>query len=147
MSRKHYQTPEPSQHRQRGFSLIESLISVLLFSFAAIGAAGLQGNLLGLSQNSAFRAEAAFYAEQLVGMATVDASNATCYAGGSCTNAYTADAVADWLDDVKSKLPGATTYVPAVTFDSSTKDFTVTIYWRRPGDDITRNVSVATVIK
>jgi type IV pilus assembly protein PilV len=136
-----------AQCRERGFSLLESLIAVLLFSFAVIGAAGLQGSLLGLSQNATFRAEAAFYAEQLVGMASVDVANAACYAGGSCINAYTADDVADWLDQVKTKLPEATTYPPLVSFNAATKDFNVTIYWRRPGDDITRNVSVATVIK
>ena len=133
---------------QGGFSILEALISVLLFSFAVIGAAGLQGSLLGMSQNSEFRAEAAFYAEQLIGLATVDAANIGCYYdGGSCANADAAVEVTHWVTQVKAALPGATTYVPTMSYNAGTKEFTVTVTWRRPSDDTTRNVLVTTVIR
>lgn len=135
------------RNRQGGFSIIEALVSLVLFSFAVIGTAGLQGSLVGFSQNSEYRAEASFYAERLIGLATVDVANAGCYAFASCTNTSAQNAALDWRDEILTALPGASELPPEVTYTSATGDFSVTVYWRRPGDDTTRNVTMVTVVR
>lgn len=148
--RRTFRTPSRRRapgSKQSGFSIVEALVSVVLFSFAVIGTAGLQSALIGYAQNSEYRAEAAFYAEQIVGLATVDVANAACYAGSTCGNPDAAAAAQTWLDDVQAALPGAADLAPEVTYTASSGDFSVTVYWRRPGDDTTRNVTLVTVVR
>ena len=140
-------TPPNAPAREAGFSLIEAMVSLLLFSFALIGTAGLQGTLIGYSQNAEYRAEAAFYAEQLVGLATVDPANASCYALGSCSSTDANAAALDWKDQVQDRLPGASGHQPTVTYDATTGDFTVSVFWQRPGDDTLRNYTIVTVVR
>lgn len=135
------------RRREHGFSIVESLVSVVLFSFAVIGTAGLQGTLVGVSQNSEYRAEASFYAEQLVSLALVDVANATCYTMASCSNIDAYNAALDWRDTVTDSLPGATDHPPTATYTAGTGDFSVTVYWQRPGDDTLRNVTFVTVVR
>jgi type IV pilus assembly protein PilV len=137
-----------SPARSRGFSLIESLFSLTLFSFAVIGTAGLQGSLVGFSQNSQYRAEASFYAEQLVGLATADVANANCYAlQAGCTNTDAYTAATNWWNTVIDALPGADTLPPTLAYNAATGELAVTVFWQRPGDDTTRNFTVNTVVR
>jgi type IV pilus assembly protein PilV len=134
--------------RARGFSIVETLIALLLFSFAVIGAAGLQGSLLGHGQNSQFRAEASFFAEQIVGLAIADPANVRCYAFMSgCASTDAQLAAEGWRESVLAMLPGASTTPPTVSFSAASGEFTVTVFWRRPGDDTMRNFVVNTAVR
>lgn len=134
---------------QSGFSLIESLISLLLFSIAVVGATGLQGSIMSFQQNAQYRSEASFYAEQLIGLATADALNVQCYAinASSCANNAVLAVATAWRDTVQETLPGADTTPPLITYTAATAEFNVTIFWQRPADDIQRNHTVLTVIR
>jgi type IV pilus assembly protein PilV len=137
------------RNQQLGFSLIESLVSLLLFSLAVVGATGLQGSIMGFQQNAQYRAEASFYAEQLIGLATADAANVYCYAldTTNCANSQVLAVATAWRDTVQEVLPGAAAQAPAITYNPASAEFNLTIFWQRPADDIQRNHTVMTVIR
>lgn len=53
--------------RMRGFSLIESLVAMAIFSLGVLGMIGMYSTAVGTASDSQFRAEAAAYANELMG--------------------------------------------------------------------------------
>ncbi len=101
---------------QRGFSLIEVLVAVLIFSLGIIGAVGLQAAALKMSTDARQRAEATFLADQLLArMLIADPATAATFAhrpagttpcapsGAASTNAV----VTQWLLEVTETFPRA----------------------------------------
>lgn len=137
--------------RQRGFSLIEVLVALLVFSFGVLALVGLQATALRLAADARDRTTATFLADQLVGMmlisnrANVGAFRHRTTVGGTpCSpsgNDTTDAAALQWLGMVNNALPGAVPAVQQVTvFDTGAAPanvtvVTVTLCWRRPGAD------------
>ncbi len=120
-----------SRPRSRGFSLLEVLVSIIIFAFALLGVAGLQINSLRSSQNSGYSATASNlardYNEFILGSASVSSSSSSTVAAytidtqtytntnspGACagvTNNCTPtqllqDQQKGWADKVKNELP------------------------------------------
>jgi type IV pilus assembly protein PilV len=118
-------------HKQQGYLLLEALISLLLFSFAIIGLAGLEATLLGSSSQSKFRYQAAYLAENIEGLMQGDPSNIGCYAlptPGTCNSSTASGLATTW----KNSMPSAVFIAPTVTIDSpSTGLVTVVLQWKR----------------
>jgi type IV pilus assembly protein PilV len=57
--------PFSRRRRTRGFTLIEVLISILVFSFGVLGAVGMQARVLQLSTQNSDRARASMLANEL----------------------------------------------------------------------------------
>ncbi len=105
--------------RQRGMSLIEILVAIVLLSVGLLGLAGLQLRGMQVNQGSAMRSQAAIMAEDLADRmrADVAAANPANTAGGfygafTPSNAATAatPALQDWLAGLAA-LPGGVSTV------------------------------------
>lgn len=143
-------TPHPCIRGQRGVSLVEALVSLAILAIGVLATMNLQGTMVATSSGAQLRAEAAYYAEQIIGLATADAANAACYAFQSgCGSTVASDMAENWRDEVRAALPGATTtaLAPSVTWTSGTGQFTVVLQWRHPGDDVARNLTVTTALR
>ena len=123
---------------QQGYLLIEALISLLLFSFAIIGLAGLEAVLLGSSTQSKFRYQAAYLAENIEGLMQGDPANIGCYAlptPGTCGSGTAPALVTAWLTLTEKELPSAASKAPTVTIDSPSAGMvTVVLQWKRPNE-------------
>ncbi len=121
-----------------GFTLIEVLISILVFSLAILGAVGMQARLLQASTQNADRSRASLLANEMVswmwGQQTTTVDQAT-------LKNWTARVGTPTVDG----LPGGT---GTVTTDPTTKVATVTITWRPPAmaATATPNQYVTTVV-
>lgn len=135
--------------RQRGISLLESLIAVLIFSIGILAIVSLQATSIKASTDAKLRADASFYASQIVAMMWVDSANIDAYAlnagGGACGpggNASGNANVSNWitrLTDVTpitgnpNALPGAVGLMQQInvvaTADPLVKDVAVTVCW------------------
>ncbi len=102
-------------HLQRGFSLLEGLISIVIFSLAMLGLVGLQASSVQMTTEAKYRADAAFLADQLIGQLSVsNPTNLLTFAhqpGGNPCNPNGAASgnavVTGWLAQVNQVLPGA----------------------------------------
>lgn len=94
-----------STHSQRGSVLLESLISVLIFSIGLIGLVGLAAQALNQSGQSRARNDASHLASELVADMWISAS--------ALSDFNTADwkATEDWPGRVAAVLPNATATV------------------------------------
>ena len=114
---------------QRGFSLIEGLVSILIFSFGVLALVGLQANSIQQSNNAKYRSDASMLANALLGrMWVTDRSNAALQNFVTGGAAYTS-----WLTDVQTALPLAAANAPAVSVDADNV-VTVNIYWKAPNE-------------
>lgn len=133
---------------QRGDTIVEGLISLAILSIGVLGMVSMQGTMLATSADAQLRMEASFYAEQLVGYAQADPTNANCYAFVTpCSNSDASTMANNWLTEVQARLPGATTSAPSITYTASSGAFSVVVQWKHPSDDTVRNVSTATVLR
>jgi type IV pilus assembly protein PilV len=134
--------------RERGVSLVEGLIALAIFGIGVLALVSLQGTLVGTSSNAQYRAEAAYYAEQIIGFATADPANVGCYAFLTGCSSTLANAQAQaWLNEVQDRLPAADTLAPAITWTAGTRQFQVVLRWKAPADDTVRNLTVTTSIR
>jgi type IV pilus assembly protein PilV len=135
---------------QNGSAMIEGLTAITVFSLGILGVVGLQASVLENNAQSQFRAEASYLAQEIIGIATADAANATCYTvnptAGACTNAAAAAAVEDWQARVLEALPGSDEELPRVQLDAD-GTFSVTLQWKRQTDDAWNNYVATTNIQ
>jgi len=131
--------PRPISRRQQGVMLLEALIAILIFSIGILAIVGMQATAMRTVTESRSRAEAALYANQLLGQIWTDAINASQYAypGSGAVPARLQgwhDAVTG-VTDPKRGLPGADVLKPVVTISNpSAQGATVEIqvFWRNP---------------
>jgi type IV pilus assembly protein PilV len=136
---------------QRGLSLLEGLISILIFSFGILGLVGLQAASIRNSADANYRAEATFLANQIIGQMWADRTNVANYATGAAagtapctTGAASANAnVAAWLDRVDQTdgdgfLPNAPANRQQIAIAGNV--VTVTVCWMAPQDANYHNV-------
>ncbi len=115
---------------QKGMSLVEILVAIVILSVGLLGLAGLQANSLRASQGSLYRAQAAALAGDLAERMRTNLGDARNYShalgdtppAGSSVRA--AD-IADWLARVQS-LPGGQ---GAVAVDAAANRVTITVQW------------------
>lgn len=113
---------------QNGSSLIEALVAVMIFSFGVLGLAGLQGVMLRNQTDAKYRTDAAFMANEVMGLAWTDRANLTLY-GTTPTAVCGHPKCADWVAKVGRGLPGGKA---TVLYTASSGDFVVTVAWTMP---------------
>lgn len=132
----------------RGFSLVEVMVAVVVFSLGVLGLVRLQATAVKLSTDARQRAEATFLADQLLArMLISDPATATSFAhrpgGGSCapTGADSTNAtVTDWLSQVSATFPSAGSDAQQVIVNGS--DVTVRLCWQNGPNDTAHSFEV-----
>ena len=120
---------------QHGATMIELLVSLLIFAFGMLGLVGLQNKALGFGQFSLYRSQAAALSDDIMDRMRADRTNAK--AGtwntdfGNAASTYSGVTVAqqdlfEWKSQVESLLP---TGQADVKFDAAKGLVTVKIKW------------------
>jgi type IV pilus assembly protein PilV len=110
--------PTRRRRGQRGFTLLETLVALLIFSVGLLGVVALQARTIQLSVDGEDRNRAALLGDEAVAMMWARAT----------TSLSTAEMTA-WTTRVSAELPGATATVSAPDANGVV---TVSITWRPP---------------
>ncbi len=113
---------------QKGVTLLESLLGILLFSVGILAVVGMQTMAVRNVAESKYRMDASFLANQIIGEMWVNRTSLAsyAYAGGGTPPAV----AATWVTRVGNTLPGTAANQP--TIDVSGNTVTVTVYWQHP---------------
>lgn len=146
--------PRHPKRLQAGSTLLEALVAILLFSMGIIALMGLQAVSIKNSIDAKYRADASYFANQIIAQMWVDRANIDSYAHhatagtSACTPtgaASTLPAVTGtngWTAQVTSALPGATADKQSIVVTeplSDIKQVTVTVCWKSPQETTTHN--------
>lgn len=124
----------PSVHRQRGFSLLEVLIAIVVMSFGLLGLVGLQMTAMKNNTSAHYRAQATLLAYDIVDRmrANREVALAEGYdlalsdaAPGTTTTVVNADKAA-WLTALAARLPAGD---GAIDMTAATNTVVVTVRW------------------
>jgi type IV pilus assembly protein PilV len=127
---------------QQGVMLLEALIAILIFSIGILAIVGMQATAVRTVTESRSRAEAALYANQLLGQIWADAVNAPAYAYPG--SGAIPPRLLDWhnavtgVTDPRRGLPGAATTRPVVTIsanNASGATVQIQVFWRNPEEE------------
>lgn len=139
-----------TQFSQRGSLLIEGLIAILIFSMGILALAGMQANAIGHVTDAKFRADASFFANQIIAQMWADDRSLAAlqlnYNTGNTKYNIWKTAVTDAI----TGLPGAAAIPPTIAVVSaaplpgSQATVTVTVNWLQPNSGaVHRHVAVA----
>jgi type IV pilus assembly protein PilV len=131
--------------RQRGGTLLESLVAILIFSAGVIGMMGLQATAIRTSSDAQHRTEAMFAANNVIARMWMS-DPATRAADFKSSATLGADYI-QWRDEVIGLLPGVTTTIaPTIAFDGTNPEqVTVTVRWQLPGASVHQYVTTAEI--
>ncbi len=130
--------------QQRGVSMIELLVSLLIFSFGMLGLAGLQTRTLTFNQSSLFRSQATALTDDILDRMRADRVNALAgrwdLVDGTTASSITGTALyqtdlKDWKQQVEALLPVGVDNTPAsasvttVTAGADAGTVTIVIKW------------------
>lgn len=116
--------------------LLEALVAILLFVIGVMGIMGLQANMTRAQTESSIRSEAAYLAQELLGLMWADIANLNGFTttGTGSSSTCTNTACQRWLAKAKAGLPGgnANVTVAALTNGSTGADVDITVTWTMP---------------
>ena len=135
----------PRARRFGGFVLLEALVAILLFMVGVMGILGLQASMTKAQTESTVRSEAAYLAQELLGLMWADIPQLSDFVitSGDCSAA----ACKRWLTKIKTTLPGggATIAVTALADGSVGGDVDITVTWTMPGGESRRYMTSSTI--
>jgi len=131
--------------RQRGFTLLESLVALVILSIGMLGVAALFFEGLKSSRTAVYRTTAIYLASDMADRIrsnpdaqaeyAKEGANSSCISKTkSCTRAeMAADDIFNWKKEVTSQMPGGTT--SSVTYAAGTPadSYLITLSWKEPG--------------
>lgn len=122
--------------RQHGSFLLEALVAVLIVALGILGLVGLQARAMQDTDDSQYRGEAAFLANDVISQMWT--SDQATLAANFATNATAGSPYDNFKTIVQRRLPGADLQDPEITVTargataSFGYDVLVTIYWQPP---------------
>lgn len=116
---------------QRGFTLIEVLISILILSVGLLGAAAMQLQSLKFTQGSQWRSQANFLAYDIVERIRANRTNVGSYAlalsdgppGGGLDTIAKID-LSDWLGQLSTTIPGGD---GSITWTNASRELVIVV--------------------
>ena len=132
-------------HHQRGSSLLEGLLAILLFSIGLLSLLMLLSATLIESSNARYRIEASLLISDLVSHMWIGDHSLT---GLETRFADTTSKdYQSWFTSVSNRLPGVSAKLnaPQITIDDA-RNVTVNIRWQVPGDSTSHQMIVQTLI-
>ena len=132
-------------HHQRGSSLLEGLLAILLFSIGLLSLLMLLSATLIESSNARYRIEASLLISDLVSHMWIgdhSLNGLKTRFADTTSNDYQS-----WFTSVSNRLPGvsAKSNAPQITIDDA-RNVTVNIRWQIPGDSTSHQMIVQTLI-
>ena len=129
--------------RQGGFSLIEALVSILIFSIGILALVGMQVTAVRQSANAKYRSEASLLANQLIGqMWVTDRLSSTLQTNFNTGNAgYNA-----WATTVQNTLPNSTGGNAPTVAVAGDGTVTINLFWKAPNEQTSDPVHRYTAI-
>jgi len=114
-----------------GFSLIEVLVGLLLFSLGILGLVGMQASMTETQTVSKVRTDASYLANELIGIMWTDIGNLGNYTTTGCA---TYARCADWQAKLSAQLPQGTLQelTPDTSANATAGDIKITIKWTMP---------------
>lgn len=134
--------PVPPSHRarrQRGFLLLEVLISAVIFAIGVLALIGLQGRMNRAQAEARDRADAAYLASELQARMWGDLAHLTSYNG--CPTSYAA--CQEWRNKVAAVLPGSAGQTQTISVSGNL--VSITLQWKTANGEL-RNYSTQTTI-
>jgi type IV pilus assembly protein PilV len=128
--------------RQRGATLLEALIGILIFSVGILALVGMQALAIKHMSDAKYRSDAAFFADEIIGQMWVNRASLGTYSYAG-TGAPPA-AINSWVTSIQNALPGVTAAanLPIITVAGTT--VTVTVRWQLPsGGDVHQHITMA----
>ena len=117
---------------QRGATLLEALIGILIFSVGILALVGMQAIAIKQMTDAKYRSDASFFANEIIGHMWVNRGSLNSYNfGGTGTPP---PALTSWVTSIQNGLPGvadAANTLPIVSVVGTT--VTVTVRWLVPG--------------
>lgn len=148
--------PRPllSRRRSAGFTMIEVLVALLVFSLGVLGLVAIQATATRMANDARDRAVATFLADQIFArMLISDPATATGFAhkatgttacnpsGAASTNAT----VTAWLTEVAQQLPNAGSSLQQIVV-TAPNEVTVRLCWQN-GEDPPRSLTVSNQVQ
>lgn len=136
--------PILARERERGFSLVEALVSLIVISVGMIGIAALYGQGLSASRTALYRTQAVNLVADMADRIRANRTAATAYEGAAadrncdagdnrnCTPAeMAAHDLWQWTTQVGAQLPGG---AGSVSVDTTTPPtYTISVTWQEVG--------------
>ncbi len=108
----------PSRVAQQGVVLLESMIAILIFSLGILALVGLQASMVKNTSDAKYRTDAAFIAQQRLGVMWADPDNLANYLEANT--------------DISTLLPNGKR---TVTLPAAGGEVMVLVTWQLPGQD------------
>ena len=134
--------PMTADQRQRGATLLEALIGILIFSIGILALVGMQALAIKHMSDAKYRSDAAFFANEIIGQMWGNRASLGTYAYAG-TGAPPA-AIDGWVTSIQIALPGVTAAANRPIIAVAGTTVTVTVRWQLPGgSDVHRHVTMA----
>lgn len=149
-----FSTPKSARQEQRGFSLIEVLVTLMLVAFALLGIAGLQAYSMRVNKGGQLRTQAVFLAADLAERmeankagaiagsyvlaqsSTAPAASTACTSGACSSDGLASYDLAEWQNMISAALPQSSWKVERTTVGNPSV-YTITIGWVDRRTDVT----------
>lgn len=117
--------------RQRGASLLEAMIGILIFSVGILALVGMQALAIKHMSEAKYRSDAAFFANDIIAQMWVNRASLGSYAFTG--TGAPPPALQYWVASIQTELPGVTAAanLPIIAVAGTT--VTVTVRWQLPG--------------